>query len=89
MGGGTKDLALYIEEAKAQGLPSSVVEDVASLWEYAVDRIGGSKDFTSLIRCFEEWTGIEVAAEQHMDNESKTLRGAGINGSSLEIKFAM
>jgi 3-hydroxyisobutyrate dehydrogenase-like beta-hydroxyacid dehydrogenase len=62
---GSKDLALYMEEAAAEGLPAWSVSNAAQVWRVAVDRLGPDADLTALIRVMEEGAGVEVGAAAH------------------------
>jgi 3-hydroxyisobutyrate dehydrogenase-like beta-hydroxyacid dehydrogenase len=55
---GTKDLNLYLEEARAQQVSSLAVSIPAQLWAMAADRFGADADMTLFIRMLEEWAGL-------------------------------
>ncbi|RZL88189.1 MAG: NAD(P)-dependent oxidoreductase, partial [Variovorax sp.] len=55
---GSKDLGLYIEEARAQQVSALAVSNAAQLWSMAVDRFGERADMTNFIRLLEEWAGL-------------------------------
>lgn len=55
---GTKDLGLYVDEARAQGVSALAVSNVAQLWAMAEDRFGDRADMTMFIRMLEAWAGL-------------------------------
>ena len=55
-----KDVKLCVEEAEAMGVPMWVGSAVRQLWAYSASRMGADTDFTSVVRCIEEWAGVEV-----------------------------
>lgn len=55
-----KDVRLYLDEARALGVPADVAETVARLWETAAQEQGADSDFTSVIKPFEEAAGVIV-----------------------------
>jgi hypothetical protein len=55
-----KDVRLYLDEARALGVPADVAETVARLWETAAQEQGADSDFTSVIKTFEEAAGVTV-----------------------------
>jgi 3-hydroxyisobutyrate dehydrogenase-like beta-hydroxyacid dehydrogenase len=57
-----KDVRLCLEEAEALGVPMWVGSAVRQLWGLGVSRLGADADFTSIVRCIEEWAGVEVRA---------------------------
>ena len=57
-----KDVKLCVEEAEAMGVPMWVGSAVRQLWSYNCNRNGADSDFTSIVRCIEEWAGVEVKA---------------------------
>jgi 3-hydroxyisobutyrate dehydrogenase-like beta-hydroxyacid dehydrogenase len=59
-----KDVRLYLDEARALGVPADVAETVARLWETAAQEQGADSDFTSVIKPFEEAAGVTVGAPQ-------------------------
>ncbi len=61
---GVKDLALYLDEAAAEGLPAWTIANVAQLWRFAVDRLGPDGDLTTLIHVFEQWAGVTVGGHE-------------------------
>jgi len=55
-----KDVRLYLDEAKALGVPTDVAETIAALWETAARDQGLDSDFTAVIKPFEKTAGITV-----------------------------
>jgi len=55
-----KDVRLYLDEARALGVPADVAETVGRLWETAAREQGADSDFTSVIKPFEEAAGVTV-----------------------------
>jgi 3-hydroxyisobutyrate dehydrogenase-like beta-hydroxyacid dehydrogenase len=55
-----KDLRLCMELADAQKVPMWVSSAVERLWLWCQSRQGPQSDFTSIVKCVEEWAGVEV-----------------------------
>jgi 3-hydroxyisobutyrate dehydrogenase-like beta-hydroxyacid dehydrogenase len=55
-----KDVKLCVEEAEAMGVPMWVGSAVRQLWSYSCTHMGPETDFTTVVRCIEEWAGVEV-----------------------------
>ena len=55
-----KDVRLCLEEAEALEVPMWVGSAVRQLWQFANAENGPASDFTNIIRCIEEWAGVEV-----------------------------
>jgi 3-hydroxyisobutyrate dehydrogenase-like beta-hydroxyacid dehydrogenase len=55
-----KDVRLYLEEAKALGVPIEVAEAVGQLWEVAMRNQGPDSDFTEAIKPIERAAGVTV-----------------------------
>ena len=55
-----KDVRLYLEEAKALGVPADVAETIGRLWETAAHDQGPDADFTTVIKPFEKAAGVTV-----------------------------
>jgi 3-hydroxyisobutyrate dehydrogenase-like beta-hydroxyacid dehydrogenase len=55
-----KDVRLYLDEAKALGVPTDVAETIAVLWENAARDQGLDADFTTVIKPFERAAGVTV-----------------------------
>ena len=58
-----KDVRLYLEEAKALGLPTQIADAVAAVWENTLTEEGAESDFTSIIKPIEEAAGVIVAGD--------------------------
>lgn len=59
-----KDVRLCLSEADALDVPMPVASAVRQLWQLARARIGGDKDFTTIVQLIEEWSGVEVRAKR-------------------------
>lgn len=57
-----KDVRLYLDEAKALGVPVDVAETIGRLWEEAARDQGADSDFTAVIKPFEKAAGVTVGA---------------------------
>jgi len=55
-----KDVKLCVEEAEAMGVPMWVGSAVRQIWSYSNAKMGPETDFTTIVRCIEEWAGVEV-----------------------------
>jgi 3-hydroxyisobutyrate dehydrogenase-like beta-hydroxyacid dehydrogenase len=55
-----KDVRLCLEVAEELGTPMWVGAAVRQLWAYSVSHMGPDTDFTTVIKCLEEWAGVEV-----------------------------
>jgi 3-hydroxyisobutyrate dehydrogenase-like beta-hydroxyacid dehydrogenase len=55
-----KDVRLYLDEAKALGVPIEVAEAIGRLWEAALLDQGPDSDFTASIRSLEQAAGVVV-----------------------------
>jgi len=55
-----KDVKLCVEVAEELGVPMWVGSAVRQLWAYSAAHMGGETDFTNVVRCVEEWAGVEV-----------------------------
>jgi 3-hydroxyisobutyrate dehydrogenase-like beta-hydroxyacid dehydrogenase len=55
-----KDVRLYLDEAKALGVPVEVAEAVGRLWEATLHDEGADSDFTSAIKPIERAAGVTV-----------------------------
>jgi 3-hydroxyisobutyrate dehydrogenase-like beta-hydroxyacid dehydrogenase len=55
-----KDVKLCLDEAEAQGVPMWVGNAVKQLWLYASQRLGPDADITEIVKCIEDWAGVEV-----------------------------
>jgi 3-hydroxyisobutyrate dehydrogenase-like beta-hydroxyacid dehydrogenase len=59
-----KDVKLCLEEASALGVPMWVASAVRQMWLLACTQIGPEQDFTTIVKCVEQWAGVEVAAKK-------------------------
>jgi 3-hydroxyisobutyrate dehydrogenase-like beta-hydroxyacid dehydrogenase len=57
-----KDVRLYLEEARALGVPVDVAEAIGRLWEAAARDQGPDSDFTTVIKPLEKAAGVTVGA---------------------------
>ncbi len=55
-----KDVRLYLDEARALGLPTHVADAVAALWENTLAAEGPDSDFTSVVKPIEVAAGVIV-----------------------------
>jgi 3-hydroxyisobutyrate dehydrogenase-like beta-hydroxyacid dehydrogenase len=55
-----KDLGLFIDEARAYGIPDGMAEATLQAWQEAVRRTGADADYSMLIRHLEIDAGVEV-----------------------------
>lgn len=55
-----KDVRLYLDEARALGVPAEVAETVGRLWEALARAEGPDSDFTTVIKPFERAAGVTV-----------------------------
>ena len=58
-----KDVRLYLEEARALGLPTRIADAVAALWENTLEAEGPESDFTSVIKPIEAAAGVIVKGD--------------------------
>ena len=59
-----KDVKLCLEEAEAQQVPMWVGSAVRQLWQYASQTLGPQSDMTELVKCIEQWAGVEVGGNR-------------------------
>lgn len=59
---GSKDLQLYLEEARQEGSPGLSVSNVALLWGEAERRFGPRADMTMIFRLLQEWVQTDDEA---------------------------
>ena len=55
-----KDVRLYLDEARALGVPAEVAETTGRLWEALARDEGPDSDFTTVIKPFERAAGVTV-----------------------------
>jgi len=58
-----KDVKLCLEEAEAQQVPMWVGSAVKQLWQYASQSLGPDSDLTEIVKCIEQWAGVEVGGK--------------------------
>lgn len=58
-----EDVRLYLEEARALGLPTHIADAVAALWEHTLTSEGPESDFTSVIKPIEAAAGVTVKGD--------------------------
>ena len=59
-----KDVNLFLSEAKALGLSSSVIEAVAAIFKLTCDELGPDKDMTQIVQPLEQRAGVEIRAPE-------------------------
>jgi 3-hydroxyisobutyrate dehydrogenase-like beta-hydroxyacid dehydrogenase len=55
-----KDVKLCVEVAEDMGVPMWVGSAVRQLWAYSASHMGPDTDFTTVVKCVEEWANVEV-----------------------------
>jgi 3-hydroxyisobutyrate dehydrogenase-like beta-hydroxyacid dehydrogenase len=55
-----KDVRLYLDEARAAGVPAQIAETIGRLWEAAARDEGPESDFTTVIKPLEKAAGVTV-----------------------------
>lgn len=55
-----KDVRLYLDEARALGVPAEIAETTARLWEAVARDEGADSDFTTVIKPLERAAGVTV-----------------------------
>jgi 3-hydroxyisobutyrate dehydrogenase len=55
-----KDIRLYLDEAKALGLPTELADVVAQVWESTLASEGADSDFTTVVKPIEAAAGVVV-----------------------------
>lgn len=53
-----KDVRLYLDEARALGVPAEVAETIGRLWDALARAEGPDSDFTTVIKPFERAAGV-------------------------------
>lgn len=56
----TKDVLLYLDEARAVGTPVALAESVARVWEQTQAQEGPGSDFTSVVKPLERDAGVMI-----------------------------
>jgi 3-hydroxyisobutyrate dehydrogenase-like beta-hydroxyacid dehydrogenase len=59
-----KDVKLCLDEAETQQVPMWVGSAVRQLWQFASQSLGPQSDITELVKCFEQWAGVEVGGNR-------------------------
>ena len=59
-----KDITLGLIEAEELQVPMWVARNTRQMWEFAMTQGEGDLDFTSLIKVFERWVGVEVRSKK-------------------------
>jgi 3-hydroxyisobutyrate dehydrogenase-like beta-hydroxyacid dehydrogenase len=57
-----KDVKLCLDEAEGMGVPMWVGSMVRQLFQLAITQQGADADFTTIVKCVEQWAGVEVKA---------------------------
>ncbi|MCC6947637.1 MAG: NAD(P)-dependent oxidoreductase [Bradyrhizobiaceae bacterium] len=57
-----KDLRLCLDEAEGMGVPMWVGNMVRQMFQLATAQQGADADFTTIVKCVEQWAGVEVRA---------------------------
>jgi 3-hydroxyisobutyrate dehydrogenase-like beta-hydroxyacid dehydrogenase len=57
-----KDVRLCLDEAEGMGVPMWVGSMVRQMFQLATTQYGADADFTTVVKCVEEWAGVEVRA---------------------------
>jgi 3-hydroxyisobutyrate dehydrogenase-like beta-hydroxyacid dehydrogenase len=57
-----KDVALCLQEADRLGVTMWVGSNIKELWKLTKERLGADSDTTEIVRIFEEWADVQVAA---------------------------
>ena len=60
LGGGPRALDLYLAEAEAVGMPAGLVQRAREVWAKIAEVLDPTKDFTTMIRYFEKFAGVEL-----------------------------
>ena len=55
-----KDVRLCLDEAEGMGVPMWVGSMVRQMFQLATTQQGADADFTTIVKCVEEWAGVEV-----------------------------
>lgn len=60
LGMAAKDIEIYLDEARAVGVPAPLGAVVAQLWRMALNEPAVDGDGSSMIKMFERWAGVRV-----------------------------
>jgi 3-hydroxyisobutyrate dehydrogenase-like beta-hydroxyacid dehydrogenase len=58
-----KDVKLCLDEAEGMGVPMWVGAMVRQMFQLSTTQNGANADFTTIVKCIEEWAGVEVRAK--------------------------
>lgn len=56
-----KDVGLFTEHARRQGVPLWVGASVQQIWDHTRHRNGAESDFSTIVHPYEGWAGVEIA----------------------------
>jgi 3-hydroxyisobutyrate dehydrogenase-like beta-hydroxyacid dehydrogenase len=59
-----KDVALGLEEARAQDVPMWAIEQAARVWRFAASQGAAGQDLSELARLMEGWAGAEIRSRR-------------------------
>jgi 3-hydroxyisobutyrate dehydrogenase len=59
-----KDVALGLEEARAQDVPMWAIEQAARVWRFAASQAAAGQDLSELARLMEGWAGAEIRSRR-------------------------
>ncbi|BBZ19307.1 NAD(P)-dependent oxidoreductase [Mycolicibacterium gadium] len=59
-----KDVRLYLDEARALGMPTQMADAIAQLWETTLASEGPDSDFTSIVKPIEAAAGVVIEARE-------------------------
>jgi 3-hydroxyisobutyrate dehydrogenase len=60
----TKDVRLYLDEAKGLDVPTQIADAVGKLWEATLAAEGTESDFTSVVKPIEKAAGVVIGRER-------------------------
>jgi 3-hydroxyisobutyrate dehydrogenase-like beta-hydroxyacid dehydrogenase len=59
-----KDVKLCLDEAEGMGVPMWVGSMVRQMFQLSTAQHGANADFTTIVKCVEQWAGVEVRAKK-------------------------
>lgn len=65
-----KDVTLCLEEYRNRDVPHHISAGVVQMWFHGMAEGRGNDDYTSLIKLFENWAGVEVAGKAAQQRKS-------------------
>jgi 3-hydroxyisobutyrate dehydrogenase-like beta-hydroxyacid dehydrogenase len=71
LGMASKDIEIYLEEARRLGVPAPLGAAVSQLWHMALNEPSVDGDGTSMIKMFERWAGVRVEGK-HVDRTGES-----------------